>query len=342
MKKMVGPLIALLVVAVAIGAYIFTTDGSVKHNKTVSMAFPGGQPIWQRHADNVKGQLEKDGFKVVLEFAETEQAQNEQLEKMIADGTGCLVIGAVNGSAMTEVLEKAEEKNIPVIAFDRLIMNSKAVDYYVSFDNDAVGSAMGQYIEAALNLKGGAGPFNIEVFAGDPNDNNAHLFFSGAMDVLTPYIKSGQLVCRSNELDFDRVSTANWDGKNATARMEKLYKTYYADGGTIDVILAPNDGVSAGIRAGLANAGYTGTPIITGQDCDEVAMKDIPEGKQSMSIYKSPEQLGMKCVRMVKAVVEGTEPTINDVTTYNNGVIVVPSYLCIPMIIDKTNTNLVK
>lgn len=342
MKKMIGPLIALIVVAAAIGAYIFTAEDTVKHNKTVSMAFPGGQPIWQRHAANVKGQLEKDGFKVILEFAETEQEQNAQVERMIDEGTGCLLIGAVNGSALTEILGKAEDKNIPVVAFDRLIMNTKAVSYYVSFDNDAVGSAMGQYIEAALNLKSGAGPFNIEVFAGDPNDNNAHLFFSGAMEVLTPYIKSGQLVCRSKELDFDQVSTANWDGKNATARMEKLYKTHYADGGNIDVILAPNDGVSAGIREGLVKAGYTGTPIITGQDCDEVAMKAIEEGKQSMSIYKSPEQLGMKCVRMVKAVVEGTEPTINDVTTYNNGAIVVPSYLCIPQIIDKTNTNLVK
>lgn len=339
MKK----IIALLSLLVLLATVVLTGCGSNnKAEKTAAMAFPGGQPIWQRHGANVKNQLEADGFTVDLQYAEKEEDQIAQIEEMIKNKPGCIVIGAVNGGALTEVLEKAKENNIPIIAFDRLIMNTDAVSYYVSFDNDAVGSAMGQYIEAALNLKGGAGPFNIEVFAGDPNDNNAHLFFSGAMDVLKPYLDNGQLVCRSGETTFDKVSTANWDGKNATARMEKLFPKYYGDGATLDVVLSPNDGVAEGIRNGLRNVGYAGNPILTGQDADENAMKALAEGTQTITIYKNPEMLGAKCVRMVKAVVEGTEPTINDITTYNNGKITVPSYLCIPMIIDKNNLKAVK
>lgn len=338
MKKIIA-VFSLLMLMVAL---LLTGCGSEKSGeKFVCVAMPGGQPIWQRHGANVKNQLEQDGFVVDLQYSDSEEEQIKQLESMIAKKPSCLVIGAWNGGSLVEVLEKAKADNIAVIAFDRLIMNTDAVSYYVSFDNEAVGSAMGQYIEAALNLKSGAGPFNIEVFAGDPNDNNAHLFFSGAMDVLKPYLTNGQLVCRSGETDFAKVSTANWDGKNATARIEKLVPKYYGDGSKIDVILSPNDGVAEGIRNGLRKVGYMDNPILTGQDADAAAMKAIPEGTQTITIYKNPDLLGAKCVRMVKAVVEGTEPTINDVTTYNNGKIVVPSYLCIPMIITKDNINMV-
>lgn len=340
MKRYI-PLLVLAVAIIAVAAYFLTGSNGTNMNKTAAISFQGGdQPIWKRHGSNVKSSLEDSGFTVDLQFAETEQAQIEQIDNMISQKPGCIIIGAVNGTALSDVLKRAGEEGIPVIAFDRLIMNTPDLSYYVSFDNEGVGNAMGQYIEAALNLRGGAGPYNIEFFAGDPNDNNAHLFFSGSMDILKPYLDNGQLVCRSKETDFDRAATANWDGKNATVRMEKLMKTYYADGAKIDVVLSPNDGVAEGIRNGLANAGYADIPILTGQDCDDVAMKALPENRQAMSIYKNPEQLAAKCVRMVKAVVEGTEPIINDVKSYNNGAKTIPSYLCIPLIIDKTNLEI--
>lgn len=339
MKKIVTLLmLALFIMASLVLSGCGSDEGAAKK---VSITFANSSDSWKRNGENMKKLLEDEGFVVDLQFADTDSQQIEQLQKMIADKPKCIVIGAVNSTNLADVLEDAKKAEIPIIAYDRLIMNSDAISYYASFDNEAVGSAMGQYIESALNLKTGAGPFNIEVFAGDPNDNNAHLFFSGAMDVLKPYIDKGQLVCRSGELSFDKAATKDWDGKNAAARMTKLYSQYYA-GSQIDVVLSPNDGVAEGIRQGLSAAGYSGKPIITGQDADSNAIKAVKEGEQTITIFKDPEQLGTKCVRMIKAVVEGTEPAINDVTTYNNGKIVVPSYLCIPYIIDKGNTNSVE
>lgn len=312
-------------------------------SKKVAISFANSSESWQRNGQSIKDALEAEGFQVDLQFADTDVKQAEQIQELIAGGPKCLVIGAVNSTTLGDALKLAKEKNIPVIAYDRLIMNTDAVSYYASFDNEAVGNAMGYYIEAALNLKSGAGPFNFEAFAGDPDDNNAHLFFDGAMNILKPYIDKGQLVCRSGELSFDKVNTKGWEPKHAAARMDKLLKQYYADGAGIDVILSPNDGIAGGIRDGMAQAGYGGgMPILTGQDADPKALQAIKEGKQSITIFKDPAQLSAKCIRMIKAVVEGTQPSVNDVTTYNNGVITVPSYLCIPKIIDKDNLGDVK
>lgn len=308
--------------------------------KNVAVSFANSSASWQKNGNTIKETLEKEGFVVDLQFADTADQQVSQLKEQIEKSPKCLVIGAVDGDALKDVLAEAKEKNIPVIAYDRLIMNTDAVSYYASFDNESVGAAMGEYLEAALGLKQGAGPLNIEVFAGDPKDNNAHLFFEGAMKVLQPYIDKGQLVVPSKETNFETVATKDWDAKNATARMEKLLAAN--PGVSYAAILSPNDGVAGGIRAAL-DKGYSGSfPLITGQDAEAQAITAITNGQQAITIYKDPAQLTAKCVRMIKAVVEGTQPDINDVTTYNNGVKVVPSYLCIPMIIDKDNTRLVK
>lgn len=314
--------------------------GEEEADRSVAVSFANSSASWQKNGNTIKESLEKEGFTVDLQFADTADQQIEQIKEQIENEPKCLVIGAVDGEALTEVLEEAKEKNIPVIAYDRLIMNTDAVSYYASFDNESVGAAMGEYLEAALNLKQGQGPYNIEVFAGDPKDNNAHLFFSGAMDVLQPYIDKGQLIVPSGETSFEQAATDGWDAKNATTRMERILAAH--PGVSYAAILSPNDGVAGGIREALAK-GYTGAfPLLTGQDAEDSAITAIQNGQQAITIYKDPSQLTAKCVRMIKAVVEGTQPDINDVTTYNNGVKVVASYLCIPMIIDKDNTNLVK
>lgn len=305
--------------------------------KTVALAMPNSSDSWKRNGEAIKQALEREGFVVMLEFADTAEQQNDHIKKMIESKPKCIVIGAVDSIKLADVLKNAKEENIPIIAYDRLIMQSDAISYYVTFDNEAVGAAMGEYLEAALNLKTGAGPFNIEFFAGDPADNNAHLFFSGAMKVLQPYLDSKQLVCPSGETTFEKVNTKDWKPENATVRMEKLLDGPDA-GLQLDAILSPNDGVAGGIIAALNNKGYSGNwPLITGQDCDPNAIKMIQEGKQAMTISKPPATLSAKCVRMIKSVVEGTEPDINDITTYNNGVLTVPSYLCTPRIINIEN-----
>ena len=337
MKKIITYLsLAIMALVLFVAAGCGSDNGS---SKKVAVAFANSSASWQKNGQTIKDTLEKEGFSVDLQFADTADQQVQQIKDQIKAGPRCIVIGAVDGSALTDVLAEAKEKKIPLIAYDRLIMDTDAVSYYAAFDNEAVGTAMGEYLEAALNLKSGAGPFNIEVFAGDPKDNNAHLFFEGAMKVLKPYMDKGQLVVPSKETGFDQVATKDWDAKNAANRMEKLLA---ANPGTdYAAILSPNDGVAGGIREALAK-GYSGTfPLITGQDAEAKAIEAIQSGQQAITIYKAPELLTAKCVRMIKAVVEGSKPDINDISTYNNGVITVPAYLCIPMIIDRNNTNLV-
>lgn len=339
MKKFVQ-WFALAVLAAALLS-LAGCGSSGQTEKSVAVSFANSSSSWQKNGQTMKEMLEQEGFTVDLQFADTSEQQIEQIKQQIAAHPKCLVIGAVDGGALTDVLAEAKAQHIPVIAFDRLIMNTDAVSYYATFDNEAVGEAMGDYIEVALNLKSGAGPFNMEVFAGDPADNNAHLFFSGAMDVLQPYVDRGQLVIPSGEKTFEQVNTKDWKPENAKARMEKLLRGPDA-GKHLDVILSPNDGIAGGIREALSAGGYASMPLMTGQDAESKALEAIRSGQQTITIYKDPELLVAKTVRMIKAVVEGTQPDINDVKSYNNGVINVPSYLCTPLIIDRDNLGEVK
>ncbi len=224
-----------------------------------------------------------------------------------------------------------------VIAFDRIIFNTDAVSYYASFDNDAIGEGMGLYFESALNLKNGGGPYNIELFAGSPTDNNAHIFFAQTMKILEPYFRTGQLVCQSKQTDFNSCAVADWNSANARPRIQKILAENYSDK-TLHAILSPNDDIAGVLIEELQKAGKPNV-LISGLDGDPAAYQRIKAGTQTFTISKDADILTAKCVRMIKAVVEGTQPDINDVSTYNNGVITVPAYLCTPQIIDKTNVK---
>ena len=309
--------------ALGLSALVLGGCGSdADNNKKVAVAFANSSPSWQKNGQTIKESLEKEGYTVDLQFADTASQQADQIKSQLEAAPKCIVIGAVDGEALQEVLNAAKEKKIPVIAYDRLVMNSDAVSYYASFDNAAVGQAMGEYIEAKA-------------------DNNAHVFFAGAMDVLKPYIDKGQLVIPSRQTSFEQVAIKGWEAKGAEARMEKLLQG--ADAGVkLDVILAPNDGLAGGIREALKKNGYGQMPLMTGQDAESQALDAIRKDEQAITIYKAPELLVAKTIRMIKAVVEGTQPDINDVKSYNNGAVTVPAYLCTPLIIDKDNLNEVK
>ncbi|MBR5510503.1 MAG: sugar-binding protein [Lachnospiraceae bacterium] len=293
---------------------------------------------WNQDGSNMKAELEAAGYEVDLQYASNDIAtQVSQIENMISGGCEIIVIASIDGDALGTVLAQAKEAGIQIIAYDRLIMNSDAVSYYATFDNYLVGTTQGQYIVDTLDLDNAAGPFNIEFVTGDPGDNNVNFFFGGAIDVLQPYIDAGKLVTPSGQTAKDDVATVNWATDAAQARFENILSSYYADGTQLHAVLASNDSTALGVANALAST-YSGEyPILTGQDCDIASVKNIVNGKQSMSIFKDTRTLASKVVEMVDALMQGKEAPVNDTETYDNGTGVIPSYLCEPVFADINN-----
>lgn len=255
-------------------------------------------------------------------------------------GVKVLVVAAIDGTTLSEILQKAGDSDIKVIAYDRLIRGSPNVDYYATFDNFQVGVLQAQSIEKELGLKEGKGPFNIELFGGSPDDNNAYLFYDGAMSVLQPYIDSGKLVVQSGQTGMKKVGTLRWDGAVAQSRMDNLLSAHYTDK-RVDAVLSPYDGLSIGILSSLKGVGYgspdTPMPVVTGQDAEIPSMKSIIAGEQRSTIFKDTRELAKVAAGMVDAVLTGSTPEVNDTKTYDNGVKVVPSFLLKPVLVDKSN-----
>jgi len=299
---------------------------------------------WNQDGTNMDSQLKKDGYNVILQYANNDvNTQVQQIENMITLGAKVLVIAAIDGTTLTSVLKDAHAAGVKVIAYDRLIMQSPYVDYYCTYDNFKVGVLQGQFLESKLNLKTATAPQNIEIFGGDPGDNNAVFFYNGAMSVLQPYITSGKLVVKSGQTKFENVSTTAWLGTNAQSRMDNLITADYSNGTKLSAVLSPNDSLAVGIEASLKNAGFSSTsttkpwPIITGQDCDIPNVKAIIAGDQAMSIYKDTRAEAAQTIKMVDALEKGGKAPVNDTKSYNNGVEVVPSYLLTPVYVDKSN-----
>ncbi|HHX60230.1 MAG TPA: sugar ABC transporter substrate-binding protein [Epulopiscium sp.] len=295
---------------------------------------------WNQDGANMKAELEAAGYEVDLQYANNEIAtQVSQIENMITGKCDALVIASIDGSSLGTVLAKAKEENIPVIAYDRLIMETDAVSYYATFDNYMVGTIQGEFLRDALDLNNAAGPFNIELFTGSSDDNNARFFFGGAIDVLQPFIDSGKLVVLSGQTKFEEVATPNWSTEESQKRMENIIAANYAGGEKLDAVLSSNDSVANGITNALLSGGYTAEnfPILTGQDCDITSVKNIVAGTQSMSIFKDTRTLATQVVYMVDSIMQGSEVTVNDTGTYDNGTGTIPTLLCEPVFADKTN-----
>ncbi|MBP5519225.1 MAG: sugar-binding protein [Treponema sp.] len=336
----------ILVVLLAAAAMFITScsSGAVSSTKVgVSMPTKDLQR-WNQDGSNMKAQLEKAGYTVDLQFAANDiNTQVSQIENMITGKCKVLVIAAIDGSALTNVLETARKKQIKVIAYDRLIMNSKAVSYYATFDNYKVGTIQGDYLVEKLNLKTRTAdnPVYMEFFTGDPGDNNINFFFGGAMDVLKPYLDKGVIVCKSGQTEKAQAATLNWSTEEAQKRMENLITSnkYSPKGQKLDAVYCSNDSTANGVTNALKSAGYNASnfPIITGQDCDIVSVKNMLEGTQAMSIFKDTRTLASKVVEMVDAIMKGSNPPVNDTNTYDNGTGIIPSFLCEPVYGSKEN-----
>jgi putative multiple sugar transport system substrate-binding protein len=305
---------------------------------------------WIADGDNIKKQLEDAGYEVDLEYAEDDiPTQVSQLENMITKGAQALIIASIDGTTLTNQLQEAADAGIPVIAYDRLIRDSPNVDYYATFDNYKVGVQQGTSLLQGLGILDAdgnetdvKGPFNIELFAGSPDDNNATFFFNGAMDTLKPYLDSGVLTVKSGQTDFTTVATLRWDGEAAQSRMEDILTSDYSDDTKVNGILSPYDGISRGLISAVTDAGYSvgdDFPIITGQDAELDSVKAINSGEQYSTIYKDTRELAKVAVDMASALLAGETPETNDDETYDNGEKVVPSYLLDPVIVTKDNVT---
>jgi len=335
---------AVLVAAILSLAGCGGTDVVPRDNSgtKVGVAMPAQQLLrWNRDGAYLETELRGRDFDVDIMFADNDaEKQKTQLEQMIGEGCKVLVIAAVDGDVLRPVIERAQQAGVTVIAYDRLIMNTDAVNYYATFDNYLVGKIQGQYIADKLGLAEGKGPFNLEISTGPMDDNNVNFFFGGAMDVLKPYIEKGQLVVRSGQMTREQCATPNWDEAKAQERMDNILTTYYT-GANVDTVLCSNDSVSLGVQSALKSAGYNTAskkmPVITGQDANLPNVKAIIAGEQSMSVFKDTRALADEVVKMVEAVLNKQEPEVNNTKDYDNGVKIVPSYLLEPKFVDASN-----
>lgn len=336
LRRILAVLMSVLLLVLMAGC-----GGSDKKETKIGVAMPTQtRQRWNQDGANIEKKLLEQGYSVDLQYGNNEiDLQISQIEKMIQEGCKVIIIGAVDANSLSDVLEQAKRKNIKIISYDRLIMNTDAVDYYATFDNLAVGTMQGEYIEEKLNLKNGGGPYSMEITAGSLDDNNTISLFEGAMDVLRPYIQKGQLVVKSGQTDLRDCAISHWKEEIAKERMAGILAAFYGDG-KLDAALCANDSTAIGVQAALLEAGYspaTGMPIITGQDADKKSIKAILRGEQTMSIFKDTRILAEETVKMVNAIIAGKEPETNDIGNYNNGMKIVPTFLVRPQFVDGSN-----
>ena len=333
-------------VALAAGALLaagFTVPSFAQDKGTIGIAMPTKSSArWISDGNSMVEQFKAAGYDTDLQYAEDDiPNQLNQIENMITKGVDVLVIAAIDGTTLSNALENAAASGIKVIAYDRLIRDSGNVDYYATFDNFKVGVQQANSLVAGLEERfPDVETWNVELFGGSPDDNNAFFFYNGAMSVLQPMIDSGKISIVSGQTGMDKVGTLRWDGAVAQARMENLLSANYTDK-QVHGVLSPYDGLSIGILSALKGVGYGSgdmkMPIVTGQDAEVPSVKSILAGEQYSTVFKDTRELARVTVGMVDALLQGSEPEINDTKTYDNGVKVVPSYLLEPVSVDASN-----
>ena len=334
---------------------------AVGKGATIGVSMPTkSEERWNKDGNNLKSKLEKAGYKVVLSFADDKPAQqNADIENMVNKGAKIVVVASKDGTAVGPAVEKAKDAGAKVIAYDRLIMNTKAVDYYATFQLERTGVLEAQWLIDQLGLESGAkGPFNVELFTGSPDDNNAKYFFKGAWDLLQPYFKSGVLVSPSQHgggvnkdfklSDWQKISVQSWKTEQAQKDMESILDSTYAHGEKLDAVLSPYDGISQGVINAIQSKrpdmqpNSPNWPKITGQDAMEISVANISKGLQGQTVFKDVNKLADAVYDMIVELAEGKKVSgLNG--KFNNNTIEVPSKLLDPKGITKENlTDLVK
>jgi putative multiple sugar transport system substrate-binding protein len=332
------------VAAAALGLSALTLSAHAQDKGSIGIAMPTQSSLrWISDGNELKAALEAKGYSVDLQYAEDDiPNQLAQIENMVTKGVKALVIASIDGTTLSAILQQAADAGVKVVAYDRLIRDSPNVDYYTTFDNFQVGVLQANSLVKGLKERfGDVKPWNVELFGGSPDDNNAFFFYDGAMSILQPMIDSGEIAVKSGQMGMEKVGTLRWDGAVAQARMDNILSANYSDGSRVHGVLAPYDGLSRGIISSLRGVGYGSAdqpwPIVTGQDAEVPSVKGIIAGEQYSTVFKDTRDLAKVTANLVDAALSGGTPEINDEKTYNNGVKVVPSYLLVPVSVDATN-----
>lgn len=327
----------------AISASLMILPALAQAKDTIGIAMPTKSSArWISDGNSMKEQFEAAGYAVDLQYAEDDiPNQLAQIENMITKGVSVLVVAAIDGTTLSNALENAHFAGIKTIAYDRLIRDSEHVDYYATFDNFKVGVQQASSLVAGMQERfPDTKPWSVELFGGSPDDNNAYFFYNGGMSVLQPLIDDGSIAIVSGQMGMDKVGTLRWDGAVAQSRMDNLLSAHYTDG-SVNGVLSPYDGLSIGILSSLKGVGYgsgnLAMPIVSGQDAELQSIKSIIAGEQYSTVFKDTRELARVAVGMADALIKGGEPEINDTTTYDNGVKVIPSYLLEPVSVDASN-----
>lgn len=338
MKKLIVSFMVLALVLTGCS----TGGGSGEKGQTIGISMPTKDlERWEKDGNSMKESAEKLGYSVDMQFAQNEvQTQVSHIENMITKGVALILISAIDGEALTDVTQKAKKAGIPIISYDRLIMNTDAIDYYATFDLKTVGTLQGKYIVDKLDLENQDGPFNVELFGGAPDDNNARFFFEGAMEQLQPHIDSGKLIVKSGQTNFNQVATQSWSGAKAQERMDNLLSANYTTD-RVDAVLTQNDALAIGVVSSLKSIGYGSAdrpmPVITGQDAETASVKSIIAGDQTMTVFKNTTELAALAIDMADSVLKGETVEVTDTTSYDNGAKVVPTNFLDPVAVDKDN-----
>ncbi|MFJ6198519.1 substrate-binding domain-containing protein [Micromonospora sp. NPDC092111] len=318
------------------------SDGNAKGfaaNSLIGVALPAKtSENWVLAGDLFTNGLKEAGFQSDVQYAgasTTVADQQAQITAMVTKGAKVIVIGATDAAQLSTQVAAAHAAGVKVIAYDRLITNTPDLDYYVAFDNFKVGQLQGQALLDGMKAKKPNGPYTIELFSGSPDDNNAGVFFNGAMDVLKPEIDKGNVVVGSKQTDVKQTAIQGWKAEGAQARMDQLLTSTYGNK-ELDGVLSPNDTLGRAIITSIKSANKP-IPVVTGQDSEVESVKSIMAGEQYMTINKDTRNLVKQTIAMVKSLQAGGTPEVNDTKSYNNGSKVVETYLLPPVAVTKAN-----
>ena len=304
-----------------------TTEPRRREDMQILISLPKEASPWKEAGEDLLMLLENLCYRVTLSYCDGDSlTQAQQLEEAIQNNFDCILLAPVDSAALAETCNLALEQNIPIIAYDRMVMDTEAVQYYIAFDYKAMGRAIAEHIVEKTAPDTAEKPLTIEFFMGAPEDNSAFLLYAGVMEILQPYLEEGKLVAKSGRTAFEDTCVL----ENDAAAVEKAMRSYLQDyykGTRPDIVCTASDAFAAACITAI-EARKRELPLITGVGATEAGLANIDAGKQSFTVETDLYLLDEKAVALVDAILWGKEPELNDTENTHNNAATIPSYLC--------------